>query len=58
MSTKRKRKRKQIKRTQVEIQPTTYQPSKAELEADISIPVTPTQLARSVLRDVDLTHPK
>ena len=54
----KKRKRKRIKRTQVEIQPTTYQPSKAELEADISLPCTPTQLARSVLRDVNLTHPK
>ena len=57
MSGKRKRRRKKIDRTQVEVLPTAYQPSKAEMDADISLPCTPTQLARAVMRDVDITHP-
>ena len=41
----------------VEIEPSSYQPSKAELEADMSIPsVTPEELAKAVLRDVILVR--
>ena len=53
MSEKCKRRRKRIKRTQIEVEPSSYQPSKAEQEADISIPTTPAKLARAVMRDVD-----
>ena len=56
MAEKRKRKSKKIKRTKVELQPLAFQPSKAELEADISIPCTPTQLARALMRDVEITR--
>ena len=34
----------------VEVMPFSYQPSKAELEADVSIPTTPEKLAKAVLR--------
>lgn len=41
----------------VEIEHSSYQPSKAELEADVSIPnTTPEELARAVLRDVVLVR--
>ena len=36
----------------VDVMPYSYQPSKAKLEADVSIPTTPEELARCVLRDV------
>ena len=36
----------------VEILPSGYQPTKAELEADVSIPVDPERLADMVMRDV------
>ena len=36
----------------VEVMPHSYQPSKAELEAGVSIPTTPEDLGRRVLRDV------
>ena len=32
-----------------EVPPITYQPSKAELEADVSLPVTPERLACAVV---------
>ena len=37
------------KRPEVEVKPSTYQPSKAELEADLSIPTTPERLARAAV---------
>lgn len=41
----------------VEIEHSSYQPSKAELEADVSIPnTTPEELAKAVLRDVTLVR--
>ena len=36
----------------VEIKPSSYQPTKAELEADVSIPTTPERLARCITRQV------
>ena len=36
----------------VEVMPYSYQPSKAELEAGVSIPTTPEKLAKAVLRNV------
>ena len=38
----------------VKVKPYTYQPSKAELNADMSLPATPEQLARAVLQDVTI----
>ena len=36
-------------RPEIEVKPNSYQPSKAELEADVSIPTTPARLARAVV---------
>ena len=36
----------------VEVKPHTYQPSKAELEADMSIDATPEDVARAVMKQV------
>lgn len=33
-----------------------YQPTKAELEEEISIPTTPKRLAKAVVRDVKIIH--
>ncbi len=55
---KRKRRRKRIKRTKVEVQPYSYQPTVAEKESAVDLPCTTTELARSVMRDVEVTHPK
>ena len=37
---------------EVRVQPATYQPSKAELEADMSIDATPEELARVALQPI------
>ena len=55
---KRKRRRKRIKRTKVEVQPYSYQPTVLEKESAVNLPCTATELARSVMRDVEVTHPK
>ena len=39
-------------RTMVHVRPFSYQPSKAELEEDVSIDATPDELAEAVLRPV------
>ena len=57
-SEKRKRRRKRIKRTKVEVQPYSYQPTVAEKNSAINLPCTATELARSVMRDVEVTHAK
>ena len=38
----------------LEIPPASYQPTKAELEADASIDATPDELARALMRDVTI----
>ena len=38
----------------VELMPSSYQPSKAELEEEVHIDATPEELARAVLRQVDV----
>ena len=38
----------------VRVRPATYQPSKAELEEDISIDTTPEELAKTALRPVNV----
>ena len=40
------------KKPTVKVKPRRYQPTKAELEADMSIQATPEQLARAVMRPV------
>ena len=47
-----KRRRKRIRRREIELPPIGYQPSKAELEEDERLPVTPTELAKAVMQDV------
>ena len=42
----------------VAVRPYTYQPSKAELDADVSIAAVPEQLARAILRDVTVNFEK
>ena len=42
------------KRQAVEVLPHSYQPSKAELEQDMSINATPNEIAREVMRDVSV----
>ena len=44
----------QTPRPVVELEPCTYQPSKAELEADVSIDTTPDELAEAVMADVQV----
>ncbi|MCY3794810.1 MAG: hypothetical protein OXG51_10615 [Gammaproteobacteria bacterium] len=47
-----KRTPKRPARPEVRVKPRSYQPTKAELEADISIDATPEQLADAILRPV------
>ena len=52
---KRQATRVQIVRRVVRVRPYSHQPTKAEMEADISIPnITPEELARVVLQPVTL----
>ena len=53
--TKPKR-RKRIQRREIELPPIGYQPSKAELEEDVRLPGTPTQLAKAIVQDVTVTR--
>ena len=41
------------KRT-IEVRPRAYQPSKAEIEEEFTIDATPTQLAKAMLKDVNI----
>ena len=42
----------------IKVKPHTYQPKKAELEDDMNIPASPKELARVVLRKVDVEEIK
>ena len=39
-------------RRQVKVKPSSYQPSKAELEADVSVEATPEKLRNAIMRSV------
>lgn len=54
-SPKRKR-RKRIRPREIELLPIGFQPSKAELEEDVRLPATPTELAKAVVQDVLVTR--
>ncbi len=41
-----------MRKTTVTVQPHSYQPKKAELEADVSIDATPEELARALMQPV------
>lgn len=61
MTTKRKKQQKKrlhqtIVRHVVQVKSHTYQPSNAELKADVSATVTPEELARATMRDVTLVE--
>ena len=43
-----------IERPVVKIKPATYQPTKAELEEDVSVDATPEELAKAALRQVTI----
>ena len=43
-------------RLEVHVIPTTYQPSKAELEEPIRLDATPDELARAVMQTVTVIH--
>ena len=49
---------KDTERPEVEIIHHTYQPSKAELESDVSVDATPEQIARALVRDVEVREIK
>ena len=53
---KRKRRRKRITRRELTLEAIAYQPSKAELEEEVRLPATPTQLATAVMQDVTVTR--
>ena len=42
----------------VQLKPSSYQPSKAELEEDVRIDTTPQALLRAAVADVTLAYPK
>ena len=46
----------EIVRGTVRVKPHRYQPSKAELEEDISIDATPDELAHAILQPVRIVH--
>ena len=54
---KRKRRRKRIQRRDIDLAPIGYQPSKAELEEDVRLPCTPTELAKAIVQDVTVRRP-
>ena len=56
MSEKRKRRRKRIKRRELTLPPSGYQPSKAQLDEEVRLPATPTQLAKAMVQDVKITR--
>ena len=55
---KRKRRRKWIVRREIELPPIGHQPSKAELEEEVRLPATPTELAKAAMQDVTVTRPE
>ncbi len=44
------------KKRVVKVQPMAYQPSKAELEADVGIDATPEELVKAAVQPVNLKH--
>lgn len=52
MAKSEKKAERPLKRPVVRVKPSAYQPSKAELEADMSIKATPIQLAAAALATV------
>jgi len=56
--TKTKRRRKRMHRREIELSPIGYQPSKAELDEDVRLPATPTELAKAVVQDVIVRRSK
>ena len=45
-------------RKTLSVQPTDYQPSKAELEKKVHIKTTPENLAKAMVQDVKIKHSK
>ena len=56
MTDKQKRRRRQIKRREIALKPSGYQPSKAELDEEVRLQATPTQLAKAMVQDVKITR--
>ena len=55
---RKKAKAQEPKRPVIELAPSEYQPSKAELEEDVRLDATPEDVARSVLQPVRVRHRK
>ena len=51
-----KPKKKLTEPREVRLKPSAYQPSKAELEEDISIDATPDELAHAILQPARIVH--
>ena len=49
-----KKERRPLRKPIVRVKPSAYQPSKAELEEDVSVKATPRQLAEAVLATVEV----
>ena len=47
-----------MKKKTITLKPTDYQPSKAELKRKVKIKVTPEQLAKALIQDVDIKWSK
>lgn len=56
MSGKRKRRNKRIKPVEVVLAPPGYQPSKAEIDEEVRLPCTPTQLAKAMMQEATITR--
>lgn len=50
------KRRKRIKRREIVLPAPGYQPSKAQLEEEVRLPATPTELARAAMGDVKITR--
>ena len=50
------KRRKRIKRREIMLPAPGYQPSKAQLEEEVRMPATPTELARAAMGDVKITR--
>ncbi len=54
---KTKRRRRRIRRREIEVVASDYQPSMAEQREVVRLPCTPTELAKAIVQDVTVTRP-
>ena len=56
MTKKQDTRRKRIRRKELTLPPPGYQPSKAQLDEEVRLPATPTQLAKAMVQDVKISR--